>query len=228
MKVFRHIHEWNKNGSNLFFHTFPMLHIGEKSYFDEIAHMLQEMNQVLIEGVAISKNKELGSYIKIARLLGLTSQIDTLKMPTDIVVKNIDMPSVQFKHEVKVLPFKEKLKLFFIELFMKKIPKKYASLLHKQMEVTLGYSEDERIKLIDPENHYAFMHYKKSKLDLLIENKRNEIITKNLDDYILLNTNRSYRMDIAILFGDAHMPYIYKKLKDSGFTWKLERTINVF
>lgn len=82
--------------------------------------------------------------------------------------------------------------------------------------------------LINPENHYAFKHKDKPNRELLISNIRDESIQKNLTLYIDKNKDREYRFDTGIIFGDAHMPYIYEILKEKGFNWSLEEKIFVY
>ena len=227
MKVFKYIHEWSSIKESIVFHTFPMIHIGQKTYYDEISTMLNEMNQVLIEGISQNKKSELGSYNNFAAILGLETQKNCLKIPEDMHTINIDIPGNMFKSEINQLPLFEKMKLFLMELTLRKISTKQAVLLSTLKNI-YSYREESRIKLINPENHYAFTHKSKSKFELLIENKRNELIQNNIEKYIIMNNGRKYRMDIAILFGDAHMPYIYETLKKKGYKWKLEKTIEIF
>lgn len=204
-----------------------MVHIGSPMFYKELSTLLDEMNYVFLEGIPTKKNSELGSYKKAARLLHLASQHEALQIPADMSVRNIDMPAHQFRHELKKLPLRDKLKLLYFDLVLKNISTRTAERLRKALEVSLAYSDHARVKLINPENHYLFNHKNKSKLELLIENQRNEIISENFGKYIQENKDCPYRMDIAIVFGDAHMPYIYEKLAEYGFSWKLEKTIEV-
>jgi hypothetical protein len=228
MKVIRYIHEWTNVKNTIVFHTFPMIHIGEKKYYNEISLMLNEMNHILIEGVSLKRGSELGSYRRFAHTLGLYAQSDSLYIPEDLTVKNIDMPSKQFRKELFKLPIIDKIKVFIINIVLKNVPKKYSKSLLNKMRIHFSYNDDNRVKLINPDNHYAAKQIPKSKLEMLFENKRDSIITKNIENYINENIGRLYRMDVAILFGDSHMPYIYKELKRKGFKWKLEKTIEVF
>jgi hypothetical protein len=204
-----------------------MIHIGNPSYYDDISNMLSGMNLLFIEGVPIHRRAELGSYTRIARLLGLATQQERLKVPENAKSINIDMPGKQFTEKMSRLPIRDKIKLLVVELFMRNISKEYAMKLRQTLKVIYEYSEDAKLKLIDPGNHWALMHRHKSKLELILENDRNEIVANNIGNYIEEYKQVKIRQDIGIIFGDAHMPYIYRELKENAYKWKLEKSIEV-
>lgn len=205
-----------------------MIHIGEQKFYDEVAQDLQAMNQILVEGVPLPKRGQLGSYTVLAKAIGLETQSQCLRIPSDVGVTNIDLSPQLFRLEYLKLPIRDKLKLLFIERFLRRMPKKYRSRLKDWLIRVFAYKGDQGIELINPLRNYAFKHQSKTKLDLLLENQRDEAIAANLKKYIEDNYDRKYRMDIAILFGDAHMPYIYEQLHGQGFRWHMEKKVIVF
>ncbi len=220
MNVIRYIHEWTCENNNIVFFTFPMIHIGTKDFYKTISDEIENLNCVLLEGVPL-KRSELGTYIKLAKQFDLSSQSESLKIPSDMNTQNIDMDPTDFKKGISDLHFKDKWRLFYISFFLK-----FPLLLKKDLAINdlrkmYYYPPNEEYRMMNPLNHYAFKHKEKSSLDLLIQNTRDEVINKNLETVIKENRNRDFRYDIGILFGDNHMPYIYQTLNKNKFKLKL-------
>jgi hypothetical protein len=78
MNVFRYIHRWENEKSNLIFYTFPMIHVGTKEYYDQISNMCDDFNMILVEGVQLGRKPELGTYKKTAKIFGLKNQNEFL------------------------------------------------------------------------------------------------------------------------------------------------------
>jgi hypothetical protein len=228
METIRYIHEWVNDKNHLVFHTLPMFHIGQERYYLKIQNVVNQMNQVLIEGVPLDNYKQIGRFNKIAHKLGLKSQNEIIKYDDGIIIHNIDMLGEDFKNELSALPVRDKIKLRVLDLFMVLIGEKQKIRIMNLLKEIYAYPKDMEIEQINPENHYAFKHKNKEKYELLIENKRNKEISANLSDFIEKNKMREYRLDIGILFGDEHMPYIYELLKTKGYKWKLEDKVVIF
>jgi hypothetical protein len=227
MKAFRYIHEWTHDRIWIVFHTIPTIHIGAKPYYERISSLIDSYNHLLVEGVPLKLVKEIGSYKTIAKEAGLTTQIESLRIPPDLSVTNVDMDRRMFAGLFDKLPFRSKLLLFFVDRIVR-TPFILRKLHFKEMiEKSLMYPEDSEHRLVNPEAQIAFRHKQKSELDLLIENERDEQVQKHLNDYINANEKREYRLDVGILFGDGHMPIIYETLRSNGFHWKLEEKLSV-
>jgi hypothetical protein len=137
------------------------------------------------------------------------------------------MEDQEFIERIRKLPLNDKMKLWSLELFMKRTPEKLIKGIRNILQLMYSYPIDRNFEMVDPNNHYAFKHKNKTKLDLLIENDRNEIIAEKINDFIERNYKREYRIDVGILFGDDHMPYIYEVLQKKGYKWRLEKQITV-
>lgn len=226
MKVIRYIHQWTSESNNLVIYTFPMIHIGKKEYYKEVSAEIENLNLLLLEGVSVSKRfSEVGSYINFARNMNLCSQKESLQIPKDLSIINIDMKQSVF---YKKLTLFNKAQLFFISTYLKLPIFIYGDKGLEKLKLLFSYPKSIEYKMKNPLKHYAFIHKEKSSLSLLIENERNNEIVKNLEQIIKNNRNRKFRFDIGILFGDAHMPHIYQTLNKNNFKWKLHKELIVF
>jgi hypothetical protein len=225
--AYRYIHEWTRAGREVVFHTIPMIHVGSEAYYSRVSQLIDTYNHVLVEGVPPSATKEIGSYRRIARLAGLTTQIDGLKPPPDLSVTNIDMDGRLFANLFHKLPLWSKLQLFILDRLLVSPSMARKLQFRKLVEEAITYPQDPERKLVDPATQVAFCHEQKPELDLLIENRRNQQIQEHLQQYITTNSGRRYRLDVGILFGDAHMPHIYETLRTNAFRWRLEEKLVV-
>lgn len=203
-----------------------MIHIGTKEYYENISHLIDNLNMVLLEGVTFKSSTEMGKYDKTAKLFGLYTQKNNLKITEDINKLNIDIAQNVFEEEYLKINLFERLKLlkYSIALFILSKNKKKAK---EELIKYFAYTEDQSIKLIDPGNHYSYKH-DKSPFDFLITNKRNDYIEQNFKNFINENKDRKYRYDVGIIFGAAHMPVFYNILKNHGYKWKMKQKIQVF
>lgn len=218
--AYRYLHKWTNDRIPIVFYTLPMIHIGDKSYYDKINKLLDEFNHVLVEGVSLGpKYKEIGRYELLSEKLGLSNQWNELRIPDDIKVVNIDINSNELGRKIKKLHNKEKKLLKTYEKLVKKLDT--GDNLKEEIKKLLKYPENINYKLIDPANHYFFEHRKKKSLDLIIENDRDYIFQYNIEKYIKENRTREYRLDTGIIVGDNHMPAIYRELEKNGYKWEL-------
>ena len=223
-EVFRYIHSWENESGNLVFITIPMIHIGSPKYYAEVSALINSTNMLLEEGVPSKIDKELGTYNWIAKKLGLVSQSSSMKIDDDIKRENIDIGKNEFDEGFSEISVIERVKIKFYKYIMLFVSKQK---MFELLYLCFGYSGEAWLKLVDPSQHYAYKH-DKTPFDLLITNTRDEYVKKNLQSMIDKNIDREYQYNIAIQFGDEHMPIIYSVLKENGFKWKLEKKINVF
>ncbi len=217
---YRYLHKWTNNSIPIVFYTLPMIHIGDKSYYNKINKIIDEFNHVLIEGVSLGSNyKEIGRYELLSQKLGLSNQWKELKIPDDITVINIDINTKELGRRIKKLHKKEKKQLKTYEKLVKKLDS--GEKLKEEIKKLLNYPDNINYKLIDPANHHFFEHRKKKRIDLIIENDRDYIFQYNIKKYIKENRLREYRLDTGIIVGDHHMPAIYRELEGNGYKWEL-------
>ena len=224
LSVVRYAHEWSHPDTALVIHTYPTIHIGLKSYYDRINAHLESLNHLLLEGVPVGRMRELGSYRRIARHLGLYAQTDALRIPKDLSVTNIDMDKRDFRRMLAAVPLRQRLALRMTMFFAIGATAIADARFKNALAAYFRYPTQTAYRLIDPKNHYVSTHREKSKLDLLITNDRDREISKKLIRYVRENWRRPYRFDIGIAFGDAHMPHMYQALAKLKFSWKLEDT----
>ena len=124
MNVFRYIHKWENENNPLIFYTFPMIHIGEKEYFEKVANLCNDLNMILVEGVSLGSKTDIGKYRSTAKLFCLKNQFDYLKFDEDIPILNIDIEKETFRKKL------EKINIF-VKLF-------YMNIFHTMMKIQLN------------------------------------------------------------------------------------------
>jgi len=203
-----------------------MIHLGEKRYYEEINVMISELNHILIEGCSLKKSsRDVGKYNIVAKALNLSTQASEIVFPHDINITNIDIEPNEIDKRIKDITWRDKYFLKSYDRKMKKISK-----IENPMELIktiLSYPPDSEHALINPKKHYYFKNKEKDKLDLIIQNDRDEIFQNNLTEYIEKNKDRKYRFDIGIMLGSSHMPAIYRVLEQYKFKWELNKKIIV-
>jgi hypothetical protein len=182
------------------------------------------MDAVLEEGIPVKKKSELGTYYLLAHKMGLVPQYQALKINGNIEKINVDISWNKFNESMKKVSFGEKIRTTISQYLVLRYSKE--QLLKAFMYFTKYTSEAAAI-LIDPFKHYSYKH-NKSPFEYLILNQRDIEIGENLERYI---KNWGYKKDqynVGIVFGDEHMPAIYKVLRENGFKWKLEKKVYIF
>lgn len=225
-EVYRYVHEWEHDSIPLVFTTIPMIHVGLKSYYDDVNEIIDQFNHLLLEGVHIKNaSTEFGRYKYLASEVNLKNQYDEIRIPNDITVFNIDMDEDIINKKIKKISLKEKIKLRTYKNRIKKIKER-----NDLLEILIEYCKyplGSDTKLIDPKSHYQFKNRKKDKLDIIIENDRDDNFQEKMKKYIEENKKRKFRLDVGIMVGDSHMPAIYRILEQYGFKWKLNKKIYV-
>lgn len=206
------------------FHTFPMIHIGTKEYYETISNLLNDVNIVLLEGVPFKRSAEIGKYDKTAKLFGLYTQRNCLKIPEDLRTLNIDIDPAVFEKEYRKISYSAGINILKYSIALYTLNKSKA---RAELNTYFGYTQEQSIQLINPENHYSYKH-DKSPFDLLVSNTRDEYIKQKFLEFISNNKNREYRYDAGIVFGDRHMPMFYNVLKELGYKWKMKYKVDVF
>lgn len=226
-KVLRYVYIWEKEDSQLFFFTFPMIHIGKKIYYEKINKYLFEMNHILYEGVKFRKRKsDLGKYRYIAKIASLSTQYDEIVFPDDTNNICIDMDGKVFEGKYKKINIKDKLIIKFMNLLIWLYSRKYD--LRKELIDSFSFSDNSDYNCLNPLKQKAMRNIKqKSYFKILIENERDNIFEEKLSNYINENLNRSYRLDVGIILGDYHMPIIYEMLNSKGYKWKLIDSLDI-
>lgn len=224
MRVYRYIHSWHNKTNNINIITIPMIHIASKQFYTEVSNIVNTCNLILEEGIPVSIDSEIGSYTRIAKKAGLVAQSNELKIEDDVKRIYIDIDKNEFEIGIKAISKNELRNVKIFKYILWSLTrKKILDMLYS----VCAYPDSSRIPLINPDNHYSYKH-NKSPLDLLVTNTRDDCISRNLQEIIDCNKTREYRYDISVLFGDEHMPIIYKTLQNNGFDWTLEKRIDLF
>lgn len=188
------------------------VHIGEKSFYEELQSHLNKADLVLFEGIGLkSEGEEIkkncpqfkakgGGHAETAKLLKLECQTDHIKKTTNFV--HADMSLTELLDYRKIEPGKplcERLKTQGTGL-KHKPPLGGANRLRNMVALDV---------IKDMSHEIEFAH-----AGLLIHFERNKLVMKKLKEKIA-----DYKRDqeIIIFYGAAHMPDMELSLHDMGY-----------
>lgn len=186
--------------------TFPMVHIGSRDYYREIADGLERSSFVLTEGVTWKRaGHRTKLYDLAARNLGLVAQSDVLQYPEQASRIHIDMPDGEFRKRFLRIPIRYRLLLRFLRPLLwvlTVIPKLRRALM-------LG--------LVEKDASQFRRRGKRDPLDELVEDARDEVIVANIRRFYEEHGQQATRVWASIVFGAYHMDAIGVCLSDLGF-----------
>ncbi len=104
---------YNHPDSKLKITIYPMLQMASPVFYQKVSDDLKRFKFILYERAANCKNnRKHPLYSLTAKSLGLTEQKDSLKLPSDISLINIDIPSYEFRNDYKTIPVWKKLMIY--------------------------------------------------------------------------------------------------------------------
>jgi hypothetical protein len=197
------IYTVRKHDEPLEFVLFPMVHIGEVGFYEDIARRLSECDAILVEGVPSAKVSALAlSYRLLAKRKDwnlVTQHSLDLSAFRDKIVRT-DIDEGMFNAGWSNLPLMTKLNvillfpLIAVYLFLFSSKKEIASYLElndlpSRMEVLT----------MDDSTWEGF--------DSLVLHKRDQVFLRKLEEYYKENRNSGFR--VGILYGAGHMRAIF-------------------
>jgi hypothetical protein len=96
---------WNNPETKLKFTTYPMIHVGDATYYERVSADLTRCQYVLLEGVSWRLGtKRYPLYDLVAKNLGMATEAETLTIPPSATRMNIDMKPSEFRKRLFTLP----------------------------------------------------------------------------------------------------------------------------
>ncbi len=205
------IYHFTKPQSPHQFITFPMIHIGEPQFYQEIARKLTQCDIVLYEGIA-SKTGVLSikSYESIARHLGLSIQREEIKKEElkQVEMIHADLSKQEFEGYWRKIPLHQRVLFNSMTLF---------SYFYTLTQVTRTDLLDN--KSINLRDEIPYLMGKKTKIDDLIMKKRDQRLIHHIERQVKIHQDTP--KVIGILYGARHIQGIMQYLLDQqGFTVK--------
>ena len=193
------VYHLKKDGSEIEFLLFPMVHVGSKEFYDEVSRRLAACDLILAEGVNSKKVNLLTlSYriVKKIRRMDLVTQQEGMKMSRlRVKVVNPDMEGRAFDEHWSALPFTLKAQLFFF------IPVYVVYLFLFGTRETLA--ENIALEDLPSSDEILFQDESFEKLDSLLIDERD----RRLIDCIrqLHDSARPDKKTVGIVYGAMHM-----------------------
>jgi hypothetical protein len=182
-----------KRGTPLRFTVYPMIHLAESSFYAEVSRRLSGHDLILAEGVrGADKHAILDSYRpEIAARLGLVQQTDAL-LKVGVPVLWPDMPGEEFNRGWRKLPFLERVVAGTAGPLMGLYMRTFGT--RGQLAKALVTDDDTDLDDWQPELG----------IYRLVQDDRDALLIKAVAR--LHEERRHERIDVAIVYGAAHVP----------------------
>lgn len=206
---------WNHPDTKMKVTTYPMLHIADQRYYDQLSEDLDRCRFALVEGVTW----RLGDarrplYDLAARNLGLAAQEVALRVPGTATKLNLDMHRSEFRERFFRLPVRYMLMLIFL----------------RPLLWLLTYPRSLKIQFI---RHGLLRRYRRATRDddspwhQLIVGARDRRIVENLGMFHREHGQTDSATYAGVVFGAGHMPAISQGLRQLGFQVGTRRWVEV-
>jgi hypothetical protein len=201
------IYRFEHSDSALQFELFPMIHIGERQFYDSVRARLSECDLVLYEGVSSSRAWALAlSYTLIARRsrLGLVSQRDALpRSSIQSRLVHADVSAPEFDALWRRVPLRQRLLVSIVAPFQGAWG--YLTATRESLARRCGTDDlKSRDDVLEDEDLEALR----------------EAISTRRDSHLLScvlkchDEHASSRRRAAVLYGAGHMPAVVRLLQD--------------
>jgi len=193
------IYRLKKEGSELEFILFPMVHVGSREFYDEVSQRLAKCDLILAEGVDSRKANVLTrSYriVKKIRRMDLVTQQEGMKVSgfREKIV-NTDIEGRAFDEHWSTLPLTLKAQIFFL------LPVYVIYLFLFGTRATIA--EDMALEDLPSSEEILFQDDNFDQLDALIINERDQRLIRTIES--LHQANGKDKKAVGILYGAGHM-----------------------
>ena len=200
--------KWTGRADEPIIHLFPMVHIGDKEFYETVLEKLSHCDIILAEGVDSQNSKQIKVYTQVARnpKLGLVVQkrLTQDDLPGDVI--QADVSGSDFDKKMAQLPFLVKLKLRLILPFAG-ILLRYFSTRQSICE-EIGSVVATEIAIPHDELQKKETAWGKAK-DVMLDWRDAQLINKLNEE---IEKAASHKTNIAIVYGAAHMKAVEKHL----------------
>lgn len=199
------VYHFTKPQSPHQFITFPMIHIGEPKFYQEIARCLVQCDIVLYEGINSQKGSVgVASYESLAKHLGLGLQREELKKHglEHVELIHADLSKQEFEGYWRRIPLHQRIfyKGFTFFAYLAAMAEVDRQMVAKESTLNL---RDWSVSLTPG---------KKNKIDELIMDKRDRRLIHHIERQVKLHEGTP--KVIGILYGARHVQAIMKYLID--------------
>jgi hypothetical protein len=206
---------WNKTGTRLKVTTYPMLHIGDQSYYDKLASDLGRCQYALLEGVSWRLGDEKRPlYDLVANNLGMVAQEHALRMPPSVTKVNVDMRRSEFRERFLSLPLRHIAVFVFLRRLLWLL-----TLVPSLRGQAIQHGILRRSWHRAGESH--------SPLWRLVGGTRDRRIAENMATFFHEHGQSDEPAYVGVVFGAAHMPAISAGLRQLGFRVGTRRWVEV-
>ncbi|OJJ21573.1 hypothetical protein BKI52_13600 [marine bacterium AO1-C] len=213
------VYHFTKLNSPHQFITFPMIHIGEPQFYQEVARRLAQCDIVLYEGITAKKGIfAIKSYESIAKHLGLSLQREELKKKglEHVEFIHADLSKQEFEGYWKKIPLHQR--MFFNSITF------LAYIYTLTQSTRADLVKDNNINLRD---EVPNLFGKQKKIDDLILRRRDQRLIHHMERQIKIYANTP--KVIGIVYGARHIQTIMQYLLDQqGYTVKDADWITAF
>ncbi len=188
-------------------HLFPMVHLAQQSFYDDVKSKLQKCETICVEGVRSRKVLRLTSSYRFAvknpKLnLVLQSKIKSSDMSGDII--NIDVDPCEFDRKWAARSFRLKVEAFFLSPLFGF----YMRFFGTREKIAKAMNMD----VLKSREDILWSTPQSDEMNDMILHWRDLELLKKLDNELSVSLNK--KNDIAIVFGAGHMRAIIRHLCD--------------
>jgi len=205
------IYRLRKDGQDLEFILFPMIHVGSKEFYDEVSDRLAKCDLILAEGVDSKKAKLLTrSYriVKKIKRMDLVTQQEGMKVASfRAKLMNADMEGRAFDEQWSSLPLVLRAQIFLL------MPVYVIYLFLFGTRETIA--ENIAVEDLPSSNEILLQDDDFDKLDALIIDERDRRLIRNIAS--LHEANGQVKKTVGVVYGAKHMrnvtSFLLHKLK---------------
>ena len=215
------LHELESEKLSPRFLVIPMVHIGDRSFYDEVSNRLSGCQTIIHEGVPGFRSRLLTQAYRITtrkRSLNLVQQRDEVRLDDHDARKiHADVSSKGFATNWRELPWMQQIGL----LVLAPLYGLWTYLFSTRESIAKGRSRDSLSNAYALRNDDSAVAIR----DVFVT-KRDEFIVSQIDKY--LDENQNNNEVAAILFGAGHMPAIISHLSEKyGYLSKKAEWVSV-
>ena len=191
-------------------HLFPMVHIGDKEFYETVLKKISKCDIILLEGVGGAASKGLEKFYNLAERnpkLGLTFQKNIIQMDAlrgEVI--QADVLASDFNKKMKQMPFFVKLKLLLAMTFLGTYFRYFAT--RKEFCNELGAHLEAELRITQDKASRNDAAWQKAK-EVILDWRDTHLIDKLNEE---LEKTLSGSKNIAIVYGAAHMKAVKEHL----------------
>ena len=178
-----------------------MVHIGEKSFYDNVQKELNASDKIIYEGVESNKwYHNFSSYKNVGKKLGLISQnegLNFINLKEKLI--HVDIDATDWDNEFSKIPFKIKLLHIFLNPILRFL-------------FLFKFFQNKFIKMDNVEDVTEYDDVDKK--DYYFQKRRDQVILEKIDNIYHSLKDEKNEYIISLIYGAKHCPYIFHRLSE--------------